>query len=62
VDIPPALTLGAQALMSVLFGFLGLLLAVPTLAAIMTIFRTINASEMRALSRDVSVSADPPPG
>lgn len=54
VDIPPALTLGIQALMSVLFGFLGLLLAVPVLAVIMTIFRTINASEMRALSRDVS--------
>lgn len=53
VDIPPALTLGIQALMSVLFGFLGLLLAVPALAAIMTVFRTINASEMRALSRDV---------
>jgi predicted PurR-regulated permease PerM len=53
VDIPPALTLGIQALMSVLFGFLGLLLAVPVLAAIMTVFRTINASEMRALSRDV---------
>jgi predicted PurR-regulated permease PerM len=53
VDIPPALTLGIQALMSVLFGFLGLLLAVPMLAAIMTVFRTINASEMRALSRDV---------
>lgn len=62
VDIPPALTLGMQALMSVLFGFLGLLLAVPVLAAIMTIFRTINASEMRALSRDLSVSAEPPPG
>ena len=61
VDIPPALTLGIQALMSVLFGFLGLLLAVPVLAAIMTIFRTINASEMRALSRDLAVSPEPPP-
>ena len=60
VDIPPALTLGMQALMSVLFGFLGLLLAVPVLAVIMTIFRTINAAEMRALSRDLSVSAEPP--
>ena len=60
VDIPPALTLGIQALMSVLFGFLGLLLAVPALAAIMTVFRTINASEMRALSRDVSASPAPP--
>lgn len=61
VDIPPALTLGIQALMSVLFGFLGLLLAVPVLAAIMTVFRTINASEMRALSRDVSASGETSP-
>ena len=60
VDIPPALTLGIQALMSVLFGFLGLLLAVPVLAAIMTVFRTINAAEMRALSRDVSASENAP--
>lgn len=61
VDIPPALTLGIQALMSVLFGFLGLLLAVPVLAAIMTVFRTINAEEMRALSRELSVSGTSPP-
>jgi predicted PurR-regulated permease PerM len=61
VDIPPALTLGIQALMSVLFGFLGLLLAVPVLAAIMTVFRTINAAEMRALSREVAVAPPAPP-
>ncbi|MGH7663512.1 MAG: AI-2E family transporter [Gemmatimonadaceae bacterium] len=35
LDIPPALTLVAQALMAMLFGFLGLLVAVPMLAAIM---------------------------
>jgi predicted PurR-regulated permease PerM len=56
VDIPPALTLGIQAVMSVLFGFLGLLLAVPLLAALMTIFRTLNAAEARAVARDLSVS------
>ena len=33
VDIPPALTIVAQALMAMLFGFLGLLVAVPLLAA-----------------------------
>ncbi len=54
INIPPALTLGIQALMSVLFGFLGLLLAVPILAVVMTILRTLNAEEMRALSRDLS--------
>jgi predicted PurR-regulated permease PerM len=55
VDIPPALTLAMQAVMSVLFGFLGLLLAVPVLAALMTIFRTINAEEMRAVAREASI-------
>jgi predicted PurR-regulated permease PerM len=33
VDLPPALTILAQALMALLFGFLGLLVAVPLLAA-----------------------------
>ncbi len=33
VDIPPALTIIAQALMALVFGFLGLLVAVPLLAA-----------------------------
>ncbi len=35
VNIPPALTIVAQALMAMLFGFLGLMVAVPLLAAIM---------------------------
>lgn len=34
VDLPPALTIMAQALMALVFGFLGLLVAVPLLAAI----------------------------
>jgi predicted PurR-regulated permease PerM len=42
VNLPPAMTLGIQALMSVLFGFIGLLVAVPLLAAILTIVRTMN--------------------
>jgi predicted PurR-regulated permease PerM len=33
MDIPPALTIFAQALMALIFGFLGLLVAVPMLAA-----------------------------
>lgn len=56
INIPPALTLGMQAIMSVLFGFLGLLLAVPILAALMTIFRTINAAEMRALAVEATAT------
>jgi predicted PurR-regulated permease PerM len=35
VDLPPALTILAQALMALLFGFLGLMCAVPALAATM---------------------------
>jgi predicted PurR-regulated permease PerM len=52
VNIPPALTLGIQALMALLFGFLGLLVAVPLLAAILTIVRAINPQEMREISAD----------
>jgi len=54
VNIPPALTLGIQALMALLFGFLGLLVAVPLLAAILTIVRAVNAQDMR----DISAEAD----
>jgi predicted PurR-regulated permease PerM len=35
MDLPPVLTILAQALMAVVFGFLGLLVAVPVLAAVM---------------------------
>jgi predicted PurR-regulated permease PerM len=65
VNLPPALTLGIQALMSVLFGFLGLLVAVPMLAAILTIVRTMNAAEMREISAEadaaVASAIRPPP-
>jgi predicted PurR-regulated permease PerM len=56
VNLPPALTLGIQALMSVLFGFLGLLVAVPMLAAILTIVRTMNAEEMREISAEADAA------
>src|SRR5205814_336402 len=55
VNLPPAMTLGIQALMSVLFGFLGLLVAVPLLAAILTIVKTMNASELREISAEADV-------
>jgi predicted PurR-regulated permease PerM len=35
MDLPPALTIVAQALMALAFGFLGLMVAVPLLAAVM---------------------------
>lgn len=56
VNIPPALTLGVQALMAVLFGFLGLLVAVPLLAAVLTIFRTMTASEIQEISAEAEIA------
>ena len=41
VDLPPALTLLAQAVMTVIFGPLGLLVAVPALAALLVIVRMV---------------------
>jgi predicted PurR-regulated permease PerM len=52
VDLPPAMTLGIQALMSVLFGFLGLLIAVPLLAAILTIVKTMSGKDLREISAE----------
>ncbi len=54
VNLPPAMTLGIQALMALLFGFLGLLVAVPLLAAVLTIVRTMNEKELREISEETS--------
>jgi len=56
VNIPPALTLGIQALMALLFGFLGLLVAVPMLAAILTVVRALNPADMREVSAEANKS------
>src|SRR4051812_2491005 len=56
INLPPALTLGIQALMSVLFGFIGLLVAVPLLAAVLTIVRTMSATEMREISAEADAA------
>jgi len=45
IDIPPALTIVAQALMAIVFGFLGLLVAVPLLATVMIALRTASGEE-----------------
>ena len=45
VDLPPALTLVMQALMAIVFGILGLLVAVPLLAAIMIAARILTRHE-----------------
>lgn len=46
VDIPPALTIGAQALMALVFGFLGLLVAVPMLAAAMVAVKMLYVEDV----------------
>ena len=48
------MTLGIQALMALLFGFLGLLVAVPLLAAILTIVKTMNEKELREISEETT--------
>jgi predicted PurR-regulated permease PerM len=58
INLPPALTLGIQALMSVLFGFIGLLVAVPLLAAILTIVRTMSADELREISAEADAAVE----
>jgi predicted PurR-regulated permease PerM len=45
VDVPPALTIVMQALMAIVFGILGLLVAVPLLAAIMIATRVLTRHE-----------------
>jgi predicted PurR-regulated permease PerM len=59
VNLPPALTLGAQAVMALLFGFLGLLVAVPLLAAVLTIFRTMSSRDIEEFSpaADAAIAA-----
>jgi predicted PurR-regulated permease PerM len=46
VDLPPALTIVAQALMALIFGFLGLLCAVPMLAAVMVTVKMLYVQDV----------------
>jgi predicted PurR-regulated permease PerM len=46
VRLQPALTILAQSLMAVLFGFLGLLLAMPALAATVVIVKRLYVEEV----------------
>jgi predicted PurR-regulated permease PerM len=45
-DLPPALTVIFQSIMAVVFGFLGLLLAVPLLAVVMVLAKTLYIEPM----------------
>ena len=46
MDLPPALTIVAQAIMALLFGFLGLLVAVPVLAAIVVPIKMLYVEDV----------------
>ena len=53
VDVPPVLTILAQALMVLLFGFLGLMVAVPALAATMVAVKMLYVE--RVVGDDIAV-------
>jgi predicted PurR-regulated permease PerM len=53
VDVPPVLTILGQALMTLLFGFLGLMVAVPALAATMVGVKMLYVE--RVVGDDVDV-------
>jgi predicted PurR-regulated permease PerM len=46
MDLPPALTIIAQALMALVFGFIGLLVAVPLTAAVMVAIRMLYVQDV----------------
>lgn len=48
MDLPPALTVLAQALLALVFGFLGLMVAVPMLATVMVIVQMLYVEQLPA--------------
>jgi predicted PurR-regulated permease PerM len=62
MDLPPALTLVAQTLMTLVFGFLGLMVAVPLTAAVLVPIRlrAIREDAREAALRAATESAMPP--
>lgn len=56
MDLPPVLTIVTQGLMALLFGFLGLMIAVPLLAAVMVPIKMLYVED--ALGDDIGVDDD----
>ena len=46
MDLPPALTVISQALMAMVFGFIGLMVAVPLLAAVMVPIKMLYGQDV----------------
>jgi predicted PurR-regulated permease PerM len=61
IDIPPALTILSQALMAILFGFLGLMCAVPVLAAVVTAVKMLYVEDVVGDKR-IDATENPLPG
>ncbi len=59
MDLPPAITLVAQALMTILFGFLGLMVAVPLTSAVLVPLR-MRAEREDARERALEAGAEAP--
>ncbi|MBA2682954.1 MAG: AI-2E family transporter [Gemmatimonadaceae bacterium] len=60
MDLPPVLTIVTQGLMALLFGFLGLMIAVPLLAAVMVPIKMLYVED--ALGDEIGVEDDPDDG
>ena len=58
VDLPPVVTLIGLALMALVFGFLGMLVAVPFLAAVMTAVKLLYVEDV--VGDDVKTVLDAP--
>jgi predicted PurR-regulated permease PerM len=58
MDIPPALTLVAQALMTLVFGFLGLMVAVPLTAAVLVPIKLLYVRDVVGDDMDVRDTSD----
>ena len=52
MDLPPALTVITQALLALVFGFLGLMVAVPLLATVMVMVQVLYVEQSHVGSRD----------
>lgn len=61
IDIPPALTILSQALMAILFGFLGLMCAVPLLAAVLTAVKMLYVEDVVG-DKQIGPDEDPQQG
>lgn len=61
MDLPPALTIIAQAVMALLFGFLGLMVAVPLLAAIIVPIKLLYVQGMATVTYPAITPPEEPP-